>query len=126
MKPYPPLGLLYLSAWLKRAGISVEVFDSTFGTRSGLEQRLAAQPGGLLGVYTNLMTRRSVLGIVRAAKLHGWRVVLGGPESANYPEEYLGAGADVVVIGEGEVTMSELIEALARSGPHRLHDVHGI
>ena len=30
MKPYPPLGLLYLSAYLKRAGFSVEVFDSTF------------------------------------------------------------------------------------------------
>jgi radical SAM superfamily enzyme YgiQ (UPF0313 family) len=126
MKPYPPLGLLYLSAWLKRAGIGVEVFDSTFGTRAALDQRLAAQPGGLLGIYTNLMTRRSVLGIVRAAKLHGWRVVLGGPEGASYPGEYLAAGADVVVIGEGELTMSELIEALARSGPHRLHDVHGV
>jgi len=126
MKPYPPLGLLYLSAWIKRAGLGVEVFDSTFGTRAALEQRLAAQPGGLLGVYTNLMTRRSVLGIVRAAKRHGWRVVLGGPESANYPLEYLDAGADVVVIGEGELTMSELIESLERSGPHRLHGVHGI
>ena len=30
MKPYPPLGLLYLSAFLKSAGFSVEVFDSTF------------------------------------------------------------------------------------------------
>ena len=30
------------------------------------------------------MTRRSVLEIVRAAKRHGWRVILGGPESANY------------------------------------------
>ena len=34
MKPYPPLGLLYLSAYLKRAGFSVEVFDSTFGERA--------------------------------------------------------------------------------------------
>ena len=30
MKPYPPLGILYLSAYLKRAGFSVEVFDATF------------------------------------------------------------------------------------------------
>jgi anaerobic magnesium-protoporphyrin IX monomethyl ester cyclase len=126
MKPYPPLGLLYLSAWLKRAGLSVDVFDSTFGTRAALDQRLASEPGGLLGVYTNLMTRRSVLAILQAAKLHGWQVVLGGPESASYPQEYLDAGADVIVIGEGELTMSELVEALARSGAHRLHDVHGI
>ena len=42
MKPYPPLGLLYLSAWLKRAGFSVEVFDSTFGERAALRERFAA------------------------------------------------------------------------------------
>ena len=30
MKPYPPLGLLYLSAFLKTRGYAVEIFDSTF------------------------------------------------------------------------------------------------
>jgi len=126
MKPYPPLGILYLSAYLKRAGFSVEIFDSTFAERAALNQRFAATPGGLVGIYTNLMTRRSVLEIVRAAKLHRWTVVLGGPESANYTTEYLGAGADVIVVGEGEVTMSELIGNLAKSGAHRLQHVAGI
>jgi anaerobic magnesium-protoporphyrin IX monomethyl ester cyclase len=126
MKPYPPLGLLYLSAYLKRAGLSVEVFDSTFRERAELTRRFAANRGGVVGVYTNLMTRRSVLEIVRDAKLHGWTVVLGGPESANYVAEYLDAGADVIAVGEGEVTMTELAAALAQSGPHRLHAVHGI
>jgi len=126
MKPYPPLGLLYLSAFLKRAGVSVEVFDSTFGERAALRERFAAAPGGLVGIYTNLMTRRSVLEVLRDAKRHRWTVVLGGPESANYLTEYLGAGADIIVIGEGELTLSELIDALPRCGPHRLHEVAGI
>lgn len=126
MKPYPPLGLLYLSAWLKRAGFSVEVFDSTFGERETLRQRFAASPGGLVGIYTNLMTRRSVLEIVRAAKQHRWTVILGGPESANYLAEYLGAGADVVVIGEGELTLTDLLAKLPARGAHRLHEVNGI
>ena len=78
-----------------------------------------------MGIYTNLMTRRSVLEIVRAAKQHRWTVVLGGPESANYTVEYLGAGADVIVLGEGELTLTELLAALAKSGPHRLHQVRG-
>ncbi len=30
-------------------------------------------------------------------------MVLGGPEPANYAEEYLNAGADAIVSGEGEV-----------------------
>jgi len=126
MKPYPPLGILYLSAYLKRAGFSVDIFDSTFEERAALDARFAATPGGLVGIYTNLMTRRSVLEIVRAARRHRWTVVLGGPESANYATEYLGAGADVIVVGEGEVTLSELIENLAKSGVHRLHQVAGI
>jgi radical SAM superfamily enzyme YgiQ (UPF0313 family) len=125
MKPYPPLGLLYLSAFLKTCGFSVDVFDSTFAERSRLVERFA-RASGTVGIYTTLMTRRSVLEIVRAAKRHGWRVILGGPESASYVAEYLESGADAVVIGEGEVTLSELLPALARAGTHRLHDVAGI
>ena len=30
MKPYPTLGLLYLSAYLRARGFDVELFDSTF------------------------------------------------------------------------------------------------
>src|SRR6185295_19589634 len=73
----------------------------------------------------NLMTRRPVLDVVAAAKAQGWTVVLGGPESANYPSEYLAHGGDVVVVGEGEATLAELLPALAERGPHRLHGVAG-
>jgi radical SAM superfamily enzyme YgiQ (UPF0313 family) len=126
MKPYPPLGLLYLSAYLKAGGHSVEVYDSTFGERPELCAKFRDSPGGLVGIYTNLITRRSVLEIVRAARQHDWTVVLGGPESANYPAEYLDAGADVVVVGEGEATLRELMAALASVGPRRLDHIRGI
>lgn len=125
MKPYPTLGLLYLSAYLRRCGYSVEVFDTTFSTFDGLVARLAADAGGVVGLYSNLMTRRRVLDITREAKHRGWTVVLGGPESANYPAEYLRHGADVVVLGEGEETLAELLPALAARGPRRLHGVAG-
>jgi len=124
MKPYPTLGLLYLSSYLRRAGFEVELFDTTFAERADLWARLDRDPG-VVGVYTNLMTRRPVLDLISAAKSRGWTVVLGGPESANYPPEYLAYGADVVVVGEGEETMAELLPALARGGPHRLHGVAG-
>lgn len=126
MKPYAPLGLLYVSAYLKRAGFAVGVQDTTFATRAAAHARLAAREAPVLGLYTNLTTRASVLDLTRHAKAHGFTVVLGGPESANWPEAYLANGADVIVIGEGEVTMAELLPALARHGPHRLHDIAGI
>jgi radical SAM superfamily enzyme YgiQ (UPF0313 family) len=124
MRPYPTLGLLYLSAYLRRAGFAVEIFDTTFAQRRQLFERLS-QGGGVIGIYTNLMTRRAVLDIVNVAKQHRWIVVLGGPESANYPAEYLAAGADVIVTGEGESSMAELLPALAARGAHRLHGVSG-
>jgi anaerobic magnesium-protoporphyrin IX monomethyl ester cyclase len=125
MRPYPTLGLLYISAYLRRAGFDVELFDSTFAERGQLFERLA-QGRGVIGIYTNLMTRRPVLDIVAAAKRHGWTVVLGGPESANYPDEYLANGADVIVAGEGETTMAELLPVLAARGVHGLHGVTGV
>ena len=125
MKPYAPLGLLYVSAYVRKAGISVEVFDTTFSTRNALAARLAVTPVGVLGIYTNLITRTSVLDIVVRAKATGWTVVLGGPEAANYPAEYLAHGADVVVIGEGEETLVELLPVLDARGPHRLHGIMG-
>ena len=126
MKPYAPLGLLYLSAYLKRDGFSVEVFDTTFSNRATLLTRLDQPDAGVIGIYSNLMMRATVLWIITEAKQRGWTVVVGGPESANYPDEYLGHGADVVVIGEGEATMSELLPALRDRGVHRLEDVAGL
>jgi radical SAM superfamily enzyme YgiQ (UPF0313 family) len=125
MKPYPTLGLLYLSAYLRRAGFGVDIYDSTWGSKRQLFDRLAREPGGVLGIYTNLITRTNVVAIMAEAKRHGWTIVLGGPECANYPDEYLAHGADVVVEGEGEETLAELIPALAGRGPHRLHGIRG-
>ncbi len=124
MKPYPTLGLLYIAAHLRRAGFDVEMFDSTFSRPGHLHARLKQGPG-VVGVYTNLMTRGPVVQILAEAKAAGWTVILGGPEAANYPTEYLDRGADVVVVGEGEHTLAELLPAVAAGGAHRLHGVSG-
>jgi len=126
MKPYPPLGLLYISSYLKSKGHSVELFDSTFHLRQDLLSRLLVGQPGILGIYSNLMTRGAVLEILRVAKQSGWQVVLGGPEPSNYVPEYLSAGADVIVNGEGEATLEELVPVLAGGDLEGLHHVNGI
>lgn len=126
MKPYPPLGLLYLSAYLKRSGRTVEVFDTTFSSREAVTERLAATPGGVLGIYTNLMTRGNVVWLMGEARKYDWTVIAGGPESANYATEYLSHGANVVIIGEGEESLAEVLAALPDKGVEGLHDVPGV
>jgi anaerobic magnesium-protoporphyrin IX monomethyl ester cyclase len=109
MKPYAPLGILYLSSHLRAKGFEAEIFDSTFESPDELFRILRQGPPGVLGIYVNLMTRANALAILAAARDAGWRVVLGGPEPANYAEEYLAAGADVIVAGEAEHALERLM-----------------
>jgi anaerobic magnesium-protoporphyrin IX monomethyl ester cyclase len=112
MKPYVPLGILYICSHLRARNLDVEVFDSTFSSKQELFAALAAGPPSVVGIYSNLMTRASVVELLRVARDCGWRTVVGGPEAATYAAEYLACGADVVVAGEGEVTLEELLPAL--------------
>lgn len=126
MRPYPPLGILSITAYLQARGFSVEVADSTFRRQAEVGARLESEPPPVVGIYANLMTRPRVVELARVASAAGSVVVVGGPEPANYPAEYLAHGADVVVVGEGEETMAELLTALRAKGKHRLEDIDGI
>ena len=128
MRPYPPLGILYVSGYLKTHGFSPEVFDSTFSTRKKFEARLFSSGCKTLGIYTTHMTRRSVVTQIKAAKKLDYTIVVGGPDSAGYPQQYLDQGADFVVIGEGEATLAELLPLLS-SKNYALEDlkkIHGL
>ena len=114
MKPYVPLGILYICSHLRAKDHDVEVFDSTFSSRAELFSYLRTERPAVLGIYANLMTRKNVIEILRVATQAGWKTIVGGPEPGAYVEEYLDSGADVVVLGEGEITVEELLEVLPR------------
>jgi anaerobic magnesium-protoporphyrin IX monomethyl ester cyclase len=126
MKPYAPLGLLYLCSHLRQQGFDVDVFDTTFSTRDILFRHLRSEKPSTLGVYANLMTRKNVIEIVQVAHEAGWRTIVGGPEPGAYVEEYLQSGADFVVSGEGEITMQELLTVLREGDANSLPKVDGI
>jgi anaerobic magnesium-protoporphyrin IX monomethyl ester cyclase len=111
MKPYAPLGILYLCSHLRKQGFDVDVFDTTFSSREALFLHLRSERPSVLGIYANLMTRRNVVEILKVAREAGWKTIVGGPEPGAYALEYLQAGADFVVFGEGELTVAELLES---------------
>jgi radical SAM superfamily enzyme YgiQ (UPF0313 family) len=125
MKPYAPLGILYLCSHLRNRGFDVDVFDTTFSSREELFRFLRTEKPSVLGVYANLMTRGNVVEIFGVAREAGWKIVVGGPEPGAYTLEYLRAGADFVVSGEGEITMEELLEAI-RSGERDFTRIGGL
>jgi anaerobic magnesium-protoporphyrin IX monomethyl ester cyclase len=126
MRPYPPLGILYISAHLKSRGFAPGVFDSTFRSRREFAEMVANERPPVVGIYSNMLTRRSVLRMIPECKAVGAVVVVGGPDPANYAGEYLDAGADVVVIGEGEETLEELLPHLSAKGVAGMRHVAGI
>lgn len=122
MKPYAPLGILYICSHLRKQGFDVDVFDTTFSSREALFSYLQTEKPSTLGIYANLMTRSNVVQIVQVAREAGWLVVVGGPEPGAYAQEFLTAGADIVVFGEGESTMQELLSAFRDSSAKSSRD----
>jgi len=116
MKPYAPLGLLYLSSHLRKQGLSVDIYDSTFSSKADLFEVIRRGPPSVLGVYVNLMTRSNAIEIIRCAREAHWNVIVGGPEPANYPDEYLDAGAHIIIAGEGELALERVMRSSFDTG----------
>lgn len=107
---FPPLGVAYIAASLQGAGHEVQILDCTFRTRESA--LLSARESGaeVIGIYclvTMLEDCRWLAGQLRDyCKL----LVAGGPMPTCDPtlfRDYF----DVIVRGEGEQTMRELLEA---------------
>ncbi len=114
MKPYPPLGILYIAAWLDQHGVDNDVFDTTFADYAAFQQVVLEKKPAVLALYANLMTK---LNIIRAMAwvrsepaLAQTRIALGGPDVTHNTLEYLQAGADLIVVGEGEQTLLEIAQ----------------
>lgn len=113
-RPYPPLGLMYLGSVLRAAGYSVEIYDGTFATgpeafasrlRTGARPRVA-------GVYAMNSFRDDALAAIAAMKELGITVLAGGPDPSIYDAQYLDGGVDVVVRGEGEQALLDVLGAM--------------
>jgi len=129
MRPYPPLGLLYISAYLEKNGFSNEIFDSTFKSLDALQQHIIDSIPDVIGIYTNLMTKLNVLKIIGFVKneprLACTKIILGGPEVRNHKQKFLEFGADVIVFGEGEDSMLELVSLYSKEKNPDLNGVTG-
>jgi anaerobic magnesium-protoporphyrin IX monomethyl ester cyclase len=116
MTPYPPLGILYISTYLKKNNIEHSVFDTTFSSKIDLLHYISEEKPDLIGFHSGLASKLNVLEIVNEIKnnifLKNTRIIIGGPDVSFNIENYLQYGADFLVIGEGEITLFELIKTL--------------
>jgi anaerobic magnesium-protoporphyrin IX monomethyl ester cyclase len=121
--PYPPLGTLYAAALLREKGFSVSVFDTMFAhhpdeTASVLEKTnpdfFVLYDDGFNYLTKMCLTnmREAAFAMIKQAKAKGCFVLVSSSDATDHYEQYLNEGADFIILGEAEMTLAELINAL--------------
>lgn len=120
----PPLGLGYLASALRRAGHAPSLIDGlALGlSPEDLTRRCAGHPLVGIGCMSDHVPEVSEL--ARLLKARGHTVVIGGPHATALPGDTLArTGADFAVVGEGEVSLPALVDALEAGAPPALPGV---
>lgn len=109
----PPLGLGYLSSYLKQNQFEVLLIDG-LNKRYSLEKILSfCKTSDLVGISCLSSYFSEVVQLSRRLKEKGCKVVVGGPQATALPQETLKeTQADFVVMGEGELTFLQLAQCL--------------
>lgn len=124
-KPTMPLGVLSIATYLANNGHNVRIYDRTV-ERGTIKKHLNAFSPDI--VCISALAFRSfddAVKLSKAAKKMNIPVVWGGPIPSLIPELVLKSGVvDYVVIGEGEITLLDLINAIVEKRP--LQEVDGL
>ena len=106
---FPPLGLGYVAAFLKKKGFDVELVDCTFLTLEKAIEKVRQSKPEIIGIYSMFSMKKTSLELATLLRKDCDLLVVGGPLPTLDPTDYLGV-FDVAVIGEGETSMVELVE----------------
>jgi len=109
---FPPLGIAYVAAGLRRAGHDVRLLDCTFLRREDALRAALAAPADVIGVYSMATMAGDSLWFAERLRDGGALLVAGGPLPTCEPEAFAGP-FDVVVRGEAEQTMPDVVAAYA-------------
>ena len=137
MQPYPPLGTLYVASYVRARGYEVALFDAMLAES---EQEWAAaldlhQPEYAILYEDNfnylskmclLRMREAAFTMISMAKSRGCTVIAAGADMTDHSGLYLEQGADYVLLGEGEETLGELLDALTGRTQQRPESIVGL
>lgn len=102
---FPPLGILYLSAYLKDHGFKVQCLDFGIGHTKDMAE------ADIIGISLTTPQRQEAFELAEYYKAQGKTTIAGGAHATHMPEECREV-FDWVVIGEGESRLLDIMNIL--------------
>lgn len=115
------MGILMLAAVLERAGHHVQLLDANAANRKRTTEDIVEfvrqwQPD-VIGITLVTPLVKEAYRLSEKLKTSGAKLLAGGPHATILPEEPLDHGFDAVLVGEGELTIVQAVEALLGKKP---------
>lgn len=107
----PPLGLITVAALLPESW-DLRLVDCAVRDPSGEDWDWA----DLIMITGMIVQRDQMLELIREARSRDRPIAVGGPFVTSVPDLFEGAGADYIVMGEGEAVIPDLVAHLERHG----------
>jgi radical SAM superfamily enzyme YgiQ (UPF0313 family) len=127
-QPYAPLGTLYAASCLRERGRSVALYDGMLaGSEHDWPNVVERERPAVAAIYEDsfnylskmclLRMRETALHMIDTATARGCPIVISGSDATDHPEIYLRRGACAVILGEGEVTLGEVVDRIVSNQP---------
>ncbi len=108
----PPLGLVTVAAILPQEW-EFKLVDHNVREVTEAEWEWA----DMVILSAMIVQKEDFIAQIQAAKRRGKRVAVGGPYATALPQEAEAAGADYLILDEGEITLPLFVEAIQRGEP---------
>lgn len=107
---FPPLGIGYIASYVRNHGYSVGLIDCTFMTDEEVVAKAKSMKPEVVGIYSMLSMKEPAIGLAKRLRGYSDLIVAGGPLPTISSDIFLD-DFDVVVVGEGEETMLEILRS---------------
>ncbi|MEN9230299.1 MAG: B12-binding domain-containing radical SAM protein [Thermostichus sp. DG02_5_bins_236] len=108
----PPLGLITVAALLPQEW-QFRLVDRNVSPGTEADWQWA----DLVIISAMMVQKEDFLHLIRESQRRGKKVAVGGPYPTSVPQDALQAGADYLILDEGELTIPMFLEALAQGDP---------
>ncbi len=133
---YPPLGTITAASFIRSKGYEVNLFDTNLADHpNDIIPSIQKYKPEYLVIYDdgfNYLTkmcltlmREAAWELIKIGKEYNCKVIVSSSDSTDHFEDYLNKGADVILLGEGELSSLDVLNSF-KSGSPELTTINGI